>query len=115
MKPKLEGIIMAEVPKEDLHNLREDFNKLREDMVHLSATLKDLGAERAQETKERLNGRLGNARDRLRERVDAGGQRGKEYYDRLGCSVSGRPMISLLTAFGIGFVVAKLFDLGNRR
>ncbi len=106
---------MAEAPKEDLHNLREDFNKLREDMAHLATTLKDLGAERAQETKEQLNGQLGNARERLRERVGAGGHRGKEYYDRLGCSVSGRPMISLLTAFGIGFVIAKLFDLGNKR
>ncbi|WP_455384159.1 DUF883 family protein [Acidihalobacter prosperus] len=106
---------MSESPKDDLNALREDFDKLREDVGKLTETLKQLGLDRAHGTQERINERLDEARERLRERVDAAGQRGRAYYDQVEGRVGEHPLSSLLTAFGIGFVIAKLLDLGGRR
>lgn len=106
---------MNETPKDDIKTLREDFNKLREDMAKLTDTLKQIGGDRAHAAQEHLNDRLDDARERLRARVDSTGQRGREYYDQLEGRVGEHPLTSLLTAFGVGFVLAKLFDLGGRR
>ncbi|MEJ2629785.1 MAG: hypothetical protein P8011_06495 [Acidihalobacter sp.] len=106
---------MSESPKDDLDALREDFNKLREDVGKLTDTLKQLGLDRAHGAQEHLNERLDEARERLRERVDTAGQRGRAYYDQLEGRVGEHPFSSLLTAFGVGFVIAKLLDLGGRR
>lgn len=106
---------MSESPKDDLSVLREDFNKLREDVGKLTETLKQLGLDRAHGAQERLNERIGEAREKLRDRVDNAEQRGRAYYDQLENSVGERPLTSLLTAFGVGFVIAKLLDLGGRR
>jgi ElaB/YqjD/DUF883 family membrane-anchored ribosome-binding protein len=106
---------MSESPKDDLNALREDFDKLREDVGKLTETLKQLGLDRAHGAQDRVNERLDEARERLRERVDTAGQRGRAYYDQVEGRVGEHPLGSLLTAFGVGFVIAKLLDLGGRR
>lgn len=106
---------MNDSPKDDLNALRQDFDKLREDVGKLTETLKQLGLDRAHSTQEHLNERVNEARERLRERVDYAGKRSRAYYDDLEDRVGDHPLSSLLTAFGIGFVIAKLLDLGGRR
>ncbi|APZ42482.1 DUF883 family protein [Acidihalobacter ferrooxydans] len=106
---------MSDTPKDDLEALRADFDKLREDMGKLTDSLKDMGAEQAHEARGNLNDRLDAAREKLRAGVGSAGQRGHDYYEQVESSVGERPLISLAAAFGAGFVIAKLLDLGGRR
>lgn len=57
--------------------------------------------------REELRRRLNEARTTGRRAVDA-------TVDGLEKGVEQHPLTSLLTAFGLGFVIAKLMDLGRR-
>lgn len=106
---------MSNSPQDEIKNLREDFDKLREGMNTITEMLKKFSEDRAHTAKEHLDERLGEAREHLRERVDGAGERSRAYYDQLEGRVGDHPLGSLLTAFGIGFIIAKLLDLGGRR
>ncbi|MGA8258722.1 MAG: hypothetical protein WB783_00760 [Arenicellales bacterium] len=77
---------------QDVDQLREDLNKLREDVSSLVDTMRKDGAAR---------GRA--AYESARESVDAA-------RETLGREIEERPVTSILTAFGVGFVVGLLLD-----
>lgn len=106
---------MADTPKDEINDIREDLNKLRQDVSDLTHTLKDIAADRAGNVRRQAKAGVAEARERLRQQANQAGQQGREYYDAFEKQVGERPLSSLLISFGIGFALAKLFEIGGRR
>jgi ElaB/YqjD/DUF883 family membrane-anchored ribosome-binding protein len=106
---------MNQTPADDFKALREDFDRLRRDVGELADSLKQAGREQAAATKQHSRETLDGARDRLRDSAQAATERGREYYEQVEHRVGDHPWSSLVTAFGVGFILAKLLDRGDRR
>ena len=106
---------MSQTPTDDFKALREDFDRLRKDVGELADSLKDVGREQAAAAGQRARENLNGARERLRDSARAATGQGREYYEQLEHRVGDHPLSSLVTAFGVGFVLARLLDRGDRR
>jgi ElaB/YqjD/DUF883 family membrane-anchored ribosome-binding protein len=92
----------SELEKE-LEKLRTDLTQLRADVAELTKVVKDIGVGKAE-----------SAKAALRERLDEARSRGKTAVEDLEEEVQQHPYGSLLTAFGAGFIIAKLMQHGDR-
>ncbi|AGA89038.1 hypothetical protein Thimo_0163 [Thioflavicoccus mobilis 8321] len=99
----------------EIRKLQDDFSTLRGDVSEMMTLLREMGAERVEEAKESANDSLQASRERLRRQAASLRTRGRETVDDLEDTIEGNPLGSVALAFGIGFVVAKLLDLGGRR
>lgn len=106
---------MADTPKDEMNVIREDLGKLRQDVAELARALKDLAAGRADTARTQFKAGVSEARERLKQQANQAGEQGREYYDAFEKQMSERPLTTLFVSFGIGFVVAKLLDIGGRR
>ena len=96
--------------QEEMQNIKDDVAKLRADVSDLVGLLKDLGAEKAGEAKASVNEEL---RERLRQAVGGAKERGQKAADEVEERIAQHPLSSLLAAFGIGFIIAKLTNGGR--
>jgi ElaB/YqjD/DUF883 family membrane-anchored ribosome-binding protein len=92
----------------EVEQLKSDIADLREDMASLVKVLKDAGLEQGKRVYERTYERARGAGDAARERADRA-------YESFGREVEERPLASVLTAFGTGFVVGMLLDGRHHR
>ncbi len=92
----------TEIDKE-LDQLKSDISNLRSDMSELIEAMKDNGIEHGRDVYHRT-------RERARRTGEAVRERAGDMYDDFGRTVEERPMTSVLTAFGTGFVVGMLLD-----
>ncbi len=107
---------MAEASvQEELDALKEDLARLRADIGDLAGVLKDLGVERAERIRGSAEDEVRARREALRRRLDSTRARGRKVIDDLEDQIEGHPLSSLLAAFGMGFIIGKLLDLGGRR
>jgi ElaB/YqjD/DUF883 family membrane-anchored ribosome-binding protein len=84
---------------EELDKLRRDLEQLRGDILSLTETFKDIGLEKgraAMDKAKRTGASMRQEADALRSRADRG--------------IEERPITSVLTSFGIGFLVGMLLD-----
>lgn len=94
----------------EMQSLRADLAKLREDLAGIAGALKDAGHEKAQGARESLADLLSSVREELRGALGQARDAGKKSVETVGHEIEQRPLTSLLTAFGVGFVLAKLLD-----
>lgn len=84
----------------DIGRLRSELAELRRDITGYSRHAGNSGRER---------------RDELLERAERFGSRAREQMtraeERLGETVGERPLVALLAAIGIGFLIAKLLEM----
>lgn len=107
---------MADKALEDeLRELRADFAKMQEDIGDLAGALRDLGVRKADQARESAEDELRARRDQIREQLRSARARGRETVDDLGETMGDHPLSSLGIAFGAGFIIAKLLELGGRR
>ena len=99
----------------EIRQLREDFAALQNDVAEITALLRELGADRFEDAKSSTADTLREGREQFRRRVDAARARGQETIDEIGDTIGGHPLGSVAMAFGIGFLVAKLLEVGGRR
>jgi len=99
----------------ELESLKADISKLRADVADLTSALKGVAAEKADTANAKLHEEIREARDELRRRIKHAREYGEQRVDEFENQVGEHPVGSVLTAFGIGFVIAKLLDLGGRR
>lgn len=83
----------------DIEELKAQVEALRADLAGISDALKNLGGDAASEGRERIRRAAEQARGKARDTIGA-----------LENEIEDRPLTSLLTAFGIGFVLGKLLD-----
>jgi ElaB/YqjD/DUF883 family membrane-anchored ribosome-binding protein len=84
---------------DELEKLRRDLDQLRGDILSLTETFRDIGLEKgraAMEKAKRTGASVRSEADALRARADRG--------------IEERPITSVLTSFGIGFLVGMLLD-----
>ena len=94
--------------QEELQVLKDDLSKLRGDVADLVGVLKALGLEQVDATRESVEDELQAQRERLRALLARARERGRGAADELEQHVNEHPVGSLLTAFGIGYILAKL-------
>ncbi len=100
--------------RNELNALRSDFAKLQSDITALAGTLKDAGAARAHDARESIEEELRRRRDYMRERLHEAKETGRRAAGRAEDEISDHPWTSVAAAFGVGFVLAKLMQIGGR-
>lgn len=111
---------MAEKELQDeLKRLRADLNNLQNDVAGLVSTLRDLGVDKVEGLKSSVEDEIRARREELRRRLNEARSSGRkaveDAVEGIEQGIGQHPLSSLLTAFGLGFIIAKLMDLGNRR
>ncbi|MFP4639255.1 MAG: YqjD family protein [Guyparkeria sp.] len=105
-------------PSAEVEALKKDLAQLRGDVADLLKVVKEQSEQRVRDKAE-------TARDEVKEAFDDGMSalnrgydqvraRGEARVDEAEELVGRHPLTSVMAAFGIGFVVAKLMDLGGR-
>jgi ElaB/YqjD/DUF883 family membrane-anchored ribosome-binding protein len=88
---------------------------MKDDIADLTAVLRDLGARKVDEARDGAEDELRARREQVREHLRSARARGRETVDDLGDTMGEHPLSTLGIAFGAGFIIAKLLDLGGRR
>lgn len=106
---------MAETDlKKEMEQLRADLAALRTDVADLAKAVKKVGVDKAEAAKESVEDDLRKYRDVLYDKLNEAKSRGYEAKDKMDEQIATHPYGSLLTAFGVGFIFAKLMNLGER-
>lgn len=82
----------------DNESIRKDLDALRKDLRELAESVRASGEKQAQE-------RLDQVRHQYEDLRDQASQRSKA----VGAEIEARPFISVLSAFGIGLLLGKIF------
>lgn len=94
---------------DELDTLKEDIAKLSRDVGSLLGVFKDLGAEQVDGAKESVDDEVTRRREEIRNSLLGIKARGESTAASIEEEVALNPMRSVLLAFGVGFVMAKLF------
>jgi ElaB/YqjD/DUF883 family membrane-anchored ribosome-binding protein len=106
---------MAEDPiRKELDALKADIAQLRNDIVGLTDAIKDVASEKANTTKENAQSRAQSAWEDIERKLDDVLDQGRVTADDIEDKITAHPGGSVLTAFGLGFIIAKLTDIGHR-
>jgi ElaB/YqjD/DUF883 family membrane-anchored ribosome-binding protein len=100
--------------KKEMEQLRADLAALRTDVTDLAKVIKDIGIDKAESVKGSVEEDLRKYSDILREKLGEARSRGYEAKDKVDEQIASHPYTSLVTAFGVGFLFAKLMHLGER-
>lgn len=107
---------MADDPlRKEIDALKSDISRLREDIVALTDAVKDVASDKINDTKARGRKAAQETRDKLEDKLEEVLRRGKESIDGVEHEILQHPGGSLLTAFVVGFFIAKIMDIGGRR
>lgn len=99
--------------QEEMQTLKDDVAKLRADVSDLVGLLRDLGSEKVGEARASVEEDIEELRERLRTAVGGAKERGQKAADEVEERIAQHPLSSLLAAFGIGFIIAKLTNGGR--
>ena len=101
--------------RKEMDALKADIAKLREDIVGLTSAVKGAASENMTDAKARAEERMHKVWEDIEERLEGLLDEGKATFNKAERNVGEHPVGSVLTAFGIGFIIAKLLDVGGRR
>lgn len=99
--------------KAEFDTLKTDVDKLKDDIGDLLDLLRQFGTERAGQTKASVEEELLRRREELREALVGARARGEKVAKAVSGEVEQHPFNSMLMAFGLGVVIAKLLDSGK--
>ena len=97
----------------ELETLKADVSKLRGDVGELLDLLKAMGLEKVSGAKETLDEELEKRREEFQEALKAARARGERTARAVEGEITDHPLGSVMTAFGLGFIIAKLLDVGR--
>jgi ElaB/YqjD/DUF883 family membrane-anchored ribosome-binding protein len=101
--------------RRELDALKADIAQLREDIAGLTTAVRDTASEKVQKTRDDTQERLRSTWEDLERKLNETLEQGKATLGDVETRIGKHPAGSLLTAFGVGFIVAKLLDMGDRR
>jgi len=96
--------------EQEFDALKSDFGKLSTDLASLTAALRDLTTEGAQDTLAKLRAATAHANGEIHDAAAALGARGRDGVDAAIHHVRERPLTSILICFGLGLAIGKLLD-----
>jgi ElaB/YqjD/DUF883 family membrane-anchored ribosome-binding protein len=94
--------------QEELQVLKDDITKIRTDLGDLIEQLRELGLQKINETRDTLEDELDSQREKLRATFNRARERGRGTAEEFEQHITEHPLASLLTAFSIGYIMAKL-------
>ncbi len=101
--------------RKEIDALKNDIAQFRKDIGGLTDALKTVLGEKVDETKRNTKDKASKAMEDLESKIEALLAQGSGAVKSAGEKVSEHPGTSLLTAFGVGFIIAKLLGAGDRR
>ena len=101
--------------RKELDALKADISQLREDILGLTTAVRDVASDKVEKTRADTKEGLRNAWEDLERKLDEAIDQGKATMGDVQTKIGQHPTGSLLTAFGVGFIIAKLLDSGGRR
>ena len=109
----------AKKGNEEVEVLKDDIARLREDIASLASAVLGAASDTLDDTlgdaKAKVNGKTQQARDEFKSKMNDGVERGKQFIDDIDTQVTRHPVGSVLVAFGVGLLIAKLLGSGNSR
>ena len=106
---------MAEELDKELEALKSDFAKLNQTVSDLANDVRAVLAATLDEGEEKARARTKEKLDDVKKRFEEVRGQSREYVASTEASIVEHPLASLATAFGIGFLLAKIMDIGQRR
>lgn len=100
---------------EEVEVLKEDIAKLREDIASLAAAVLGAASDTLGDASASVNDKTQETRGEFTGKVSDGIDRGKQFLDDLDTQVTRHPVGSVLVAFGVGLLIAKILGSGNSR
>lgn len=107
---------MADRPfEEEIESLKSDIAHLRSDVAELTNAIRGSTSDKAYEMKAQLQERIDATREQVRRKLREARERSSKTLDDVEETIGEHPIGSIATAVGVGFLIAKLMDLGARR
>ncbi len=106
---------MADDPvRKELDALKADIAQLRGDIVGLTHAVKGAATEKMAESRTHAEDRFRGAWQDIEHRLADLLDQSKATFNKAEQKVGEHPVGSVLTAFGLGFIIAKLIDMRGR-
>ena len=99
---------------EEINTLKEDIARLREDIANLASTVLDAASDTLDDAKDKVSSKSQEAGDDFMGKVNEGLDQGRQFMDDLDARVTRHPVGSVLVAFGVGLLLAKILGSGDR-
>jgi ElaB/YqjD/DUF883 family membrane-anchored ribosome-binding protein len=96
--------------QKDLETVKEDMAKLRSDIGELTQRLLEMGKSEVSSARNRVRSQARNLEREVRETLNETGERGWRTVESVEQLLAERPLVSVLGAFGLGFIVGKLLE-----
>ena len=107
---------MAEDPiRKELDALKADITQLRHDIAGLTGAIREVSSEKVADAKAQAQQRARGTWENVERKLDDLLEKGRETVDNAEHQIGEHPVGSILTAFGLGFIIAKLLDMGGPR
>jgi len=106
---------MADDIRKELDALKADIARLRQDIGNLTDAVKTTAGDNVKSATAQAQQRLQSAWEDIEQRLEGLLGEGKATFANAGRKIGEHPAGSVLTAFGLGFIIAKLLNLGERR
>jgi ElaB/YqjD/DUF883 family membrane-anchored ribosome-binding protein len=105
--------------QQELAQLKKDLSQVQSDMADLASALREAGVGKAHDVKDSVEDEISARREELRRLINEARASGRrvmgDTVEGIEETVGDHPVSSLLTAFGFGFVIARLMAQGDRR
>lgn len=98
--------------RKELDTLKTEFSKLQADTADLLNELKQVASKKVKNARSKIKENVEDSEEEIINRFEDARIKGRELIENVEGHVSDHPVSSLVAAFGVGFVVAKL--LRNR-
>lgn len=105
---------MADEIRKELDALKNDIAQLRKDIAGLTSAVKDVASEKVDATTSQAREKVGSAWEDIERKLNEVLGQGRETVRTVEQKIGEHPGGSILAAFGIGFLVAKLLDIRGR-
>lgn len=101
--------------RKELDALKADIAQLRTDIGGLTSALKGAATDKVSSTKADAQQRVQGAWEDIERKLNDVLDQGRASVGAVEDKITEHPAGSMMTAFGLGFIIAKLMDIGGRR
>lgn len=91
-----------------VEELKSELKTLRDDFAKLVETVKELGTEQANAAMRKARKATEGAAESLRMSAEEAKERGEAFAEEIEEMIQRRPLMSILAALGIGYVVGRI-------